>query len=112
MAIEARPLLMTPGMKAAFPTRSMMLLIGIGLIDLISTAWMYHAGLIYERNPLMRVLLVHGEWLFVVVKGATLFGAWIVMAKYAKQNLRFVQQSCLVGSAAYMLLWTTWFFAK
>jgi hypothetical protein len=99
-------------MKTLFPTRSMMLLIGIGLVDLISTAWMYHAGLIYERNPLMRVLLNQGEWLFILVKGATLVLAWIALSKYAKQNLKFVNQSCVMGSAAYAILWTSWFLAK
>ncbi len=110
MRFEARRLLTTRVMKAFFPTKSMVLLIGIGLVDLISTAWMYHAGLIYERNPLMRALLDKGEWLFIVVKGATLLAAWYVLMLYAKQNIRFVQQSCLLGSAAYILLWTSWFF--
>jgi hypothetical protein len=99
-------------MRSVFPTRSIMLLIGIGLIDLISTAWLYRAGLITERNPLMKTLLDHGEWLFIVVKGATLLVAWAVLAAYAKHNLRFVKQSCYLGSAAYALLWTSWFLAR
>ncbi len=99
-------------MRAVFPSWSILLLIGIGLIDLISTAWLYHAGLIYERNPLMRVLLDRGEWLFILVKGAILLFAWYVLARYARRNLKFVNQSCYAGSLAYALIWGTWIFAR
>jgi len=98
-------------MRAVFPSRAIILLIGIGFIDLVSTAWLYHQGLITEKNPLMRPLLEHGEWLFVFVKGATLVLAWLMLARYTKVNPRFVRNSCLAGSAAYLGIWTVWFFS-
>ena len=96
-------------MRAVFPSRGIILLIGIGSVDLISTAWLYHRGLIVEMNPLMRVLLENGEWPFVVVKGMTLLFTWVALAKYSKQNPSFVRASCLLGSIAYVCLWSTWF---
>jgi hypothetical protein len=45
------------------------------------------------------------------VKGATLVAAWVVMARYAKINLPFVRQACLVGSIVYLIVWTSWFFS-
>ncbi|HWD40130.1 MAG TPA: DUF5658 family protein [Fimbriimonas sp.] len=92
-------------MRVVFPSRAILLLIGIGIADLISTAWLYHLGLIQERNPLMRFFLDRGEWSFILVKGATLFVAWIALAAYTKHNRQFVKRSCIVGSVAYMGLW-------
>jgi hypothetical protein len=83
----------------------MMILLGIGLADLCSTAWLNHQHLIFEMNPLMRILLNQGEWLFVIVKGATLLVTWIALARYAKENLPFVRKVCLAGSALYVGLW-------
>lgn len=100
---------MTQSMRLFFPTRSILLLVGIGVLDLVSTAWLYSKGMITERNPLMRMLLDHGEWLFILVKGATLVAAWGVLAAYSKYNIAFVKRSCLMGSAAYLFLWTVWF---
>ncbi len=56
----------------------------------------------------MRPLIERSELLFGLVKGATLALAWIVMANYAKVNRRFVRDACLVGSAAYVIIWVTW----
>jgi hypothetical protein len=96
-------------MRAIFPSRAIILLVSIGLIDLISTAWLHHRGMIVEMNPLMRVLLQNGEWPFVLVKGLTLAFTWIALAKYAKQNPSFVQRTCVIGSIAYLGLWATFF---
>ncbi len=50
------------------------------------------------------------EFLFALVKGATLVLAWVVLARYAKQNPMFVQKACLIGSVAYSAIWLTAFF--
>lgn len=81
----------------------------IGVLDLLSTALLHRAGLIVEMNPLMRVFILHSEWLFAFVKGLTLGGAWGAMAWYARTDLRFVHRASLVGSAAYVTLWLVWF---
>jgi hypothetical protein len=83
----------------------------IGFLDLIVTAYLHQRGLIVEMNPLMRPLIERSEWLFSLVKGATLVAAWVVMARYAKINLPFVRQACLVGSIVYLIVWTSWFFS-
>jgi hypothetical protein len=95
-------------MRAAFPIKAIMMLLGIGLLDLISTAWLYHQGMIVEMNPLMRFLLEHGEWSFILVKGLTLAISWIALASYAKQNPAFVRKVCVCGSIAYVGLWVMW----
>lgn len=85
-----------------------MVLLGIGLADLVSTAWLYHQGMIVEMNPLMRFLLERGEWSFVAVKGMTLLITWAALARYAKQNPTFVRTTCICGSLAYAGLWVMW----
>jgi hypothetical protein len=96
-------------MRVVFPSRGIPLLVGIGFIDLVTTAWLYHRGMIQEMNPLMRVLLEHGEWPFVLVKGLTIAFTWIALAKYTAQNPRFVRSACLFGALAYVALWGAWF---
>ncbi len=96
-------------MKAILPTRSIALLIGIGLIDMITTAVLHAQGKIVEMNPLMRGFLQTSEWLFILVKGATLVAAWIVMAQYAQVNRPFVRKCCIWGSVVYAGVWLGWF---
>ncbi|MCB8933315.1 MAG: DUF5658 family protein [Fimbriimonadaceae bacterium] len=62
-----------------------------------------------ELNPIMRYFLLRDEWAFVLVKSATLFGAWGVLVWYAKTNREFVRRSCLWASGAYVALWVVWF---
>lgn len=96
-------------MKALMPTRTLGLLIGIGILDLIVTAVLHAKGMIVEMNPIMRPFIEHSEWLFALVKGATLAAGWAVMVWYAKQNLAFVRKVCLYGSFAYAGVWLVWF---
>jgi membrane-bound metal-dependent hydrolase YbcI (DUF457 family) len=98
-------------MRAFFPTRSLILLLTIGLIDLITTAVLHAKGLIVEMNPLMRVLIDRSEWLFALAKLLTLVVAWVVLARYAKNNIAFVRAVCKYGSLAYIAVWTIWFIA-
>ena len=96
-------------LRKQFPTWGLALLLGIGFIDLVSTAVLYSHGQIVELNPIMRPLLEHSAWAFVVVKGITLVGCWYVMRRYWEQNAEFVRKACFGGSAAYLLLWIVWF---
>lgn len=95
-----------------FPTPALGLLLAIGVVDLLSTAYLHRAGLIVELNPLMRVFISRSEWLFAFVKGLTLGGAWGAMAWYARQDRPFVHRAALVGSVAYVVLWCAWFFGS
>lgn len=98
-------------MSRLMPTRALGLLLLIGFVDMVATAVLHAGGHIVELNPLMRPLLVHGEWLFALVKGTTLALAWVAMTWYARQNLDFVRKACLLGSGAYLLIWAGWFVA-
>lgn len=98
-------------MKSLFPTRALILLLVIGFVDLVVTAVLHAKGLIVEVNPLMKFFIEKGEWLFAVVKGATLVVGWVFLARYAKTHLQFVRNACLVGSFAYVAIWITWFFS-
>jgi hypothetical protein len=91
------------------PTRALALLMGIGVLDLISTAYLHAHGLIVELNPLMRPLIEHSEFTFAAVKGMTLLVAYAVMVWYARTNLAFVRRVCTWGSGAYLLIWVVWF---
>lgn len=95
--------------KAAIPTRAILLFIGIGLIDLVTTAVLHAHGRIVELNPLMRIFIEQSEWLFVLVKGFSLIGGWIVLAWYAQHNLEFVKKASIWGSLAYLFVWLAWF---
>ena len=98
-------------MRAFFPTRSLALLLFIGVADLIATAVLHAQGLIVEMNPLMRGFIDRSEWLFAFAKLVTLILGWAVMASYAKKNPVFVRNVCTYGSIAYLGLWLTCFLA-
>lgn len=98
--------------RSVFPTRALVLLLAIGFVDLLMTAVLHANGLVVELNPLMRPLLEESEWLFAIVKSFTLVAAWCALAWYAKQNLRFVRQVCLLSSALYLMIWSAWFLAS
>jgi hypothetical protein len=83
----------------------------IGIVDLVSTAWMHANGQIVELNPLMRFFIERSEWLFAFVKGLTLVAAWAALAWYCKYNKLFVKRACIVGAGAYVMVWTSWFLA-
>ncbi len=95
--------------RMGFPTRALLLLLGIGFVDLVMTAVLHAGGHITELNPLMKPVIETSEWLFALVKGMTLVGAWLVMLKYADTHLNFIRRACLAGSAAYVVIWTGWF---
>ncbi len=97
-------------MKALFPTRALALFVGIGVIDLVTTAVLHAQGLVVELNPIMNVLIQKSEWLFAFGKGMTLFLGWWAMRWYAAQNRDFVRKASLWGSAIYVFVWSCWFF--
>ena len=97
--------------RSIMPTRMIGLLMGIGFVDLVATAYLHANGLIVELNPVMKPIIESSELLFALVKGMTLVLAWVVMAKHAQKNLVFVRRTCLAGSVVYLLIWTTWFLA-
>lgn len=99
-------------MSKLLPTRALGLLLGIGFLDLIVTAVLHAQGKIVELNPLMRVFIERGEWLFALVKGLTLGAAWVALALYARQNRLFVRKACIYASAAYVTVWCAWFFSS
>lgn len=98
-------------MKLVLPTRALTLLMLIGIVDLVSTAWMHANGQIIELNPIMRFFIERSEWLFAAVKGLTLVAAWFALAWYCKYNKDFVRKACVVGTVAYVLVWSSWFLA-
>lgn len=92
-----------------FPTRALLLLLGIGFVDLVVTAVLHAQGLITELNPIMKPLIETSEWLFAAVKLGTLVLGWYLLSRYAKTHLAFVRNACLGGSALYLTIWTIWF---
>lgn len=96
-------------MKALFPSRTIALLMGVSLLDLVLTAVLHSKGLIVELNPLMRPLLERSEWLFAVVKSLTILVTYAVLVWYSRRNLAFVRQASAVGAVAYVLIWSVWF---
>lgn len=84
----------------------------IGIVDLVTTALLHANGQIVELNPLMRFFIERSEWLFAFVKGLTLVTAWAALAWYCRYNREFVRKTCLIGSFAYLAVWTTWFMAS
>jgi hypothetical protein len=57
----------------------------------------------------MKPLIEYNEWLFVLVKGLTLVIATVGLIWYGRQNPRFVRQACIMGSIAYLTVFTIWF---
>lgn len=95
--------------RQAFPVTSLLILMIIGVVDLVATAWLHAHGLIVELNPLMRPLIEHSEWLFAGVKAATLVVAYVVMLRYTQVNRAFVARACTYASLAYVGIWLVWF---
>ncbi|MBI5708271.1 MAG: hypothetical protein HZC36_14910 [Armatimonadetes bacterium] len=60
----------------------------------------------------MRPLLEQGTWVFGAVKGLTLAATWLLMARYARVNKRFVEKACIVGTLLYLTIWSVWFFSS
>lgn len=107
---SARNLRFRKAMSLVFPTKSMVALLTIGIVDLITTAVLHSRGMIVELNPLMRGFINQSEWMFAFVKGMTIGVAWGTMVWYAQTNRDFVNKACTYGSIAYLVVWTTWFF--
>jgi len=57
----------------------------------------------------MKPLIERDEWLFVLVKGMTLVLAAAGLIWYGQKNREFVRRACLMGSAAYLLVFVAWF---
>ena len=93
-----------------FPDPYLMGLMLIGFADLISTAVLHANGLIVEMNPLLRPIIERSEWLFALVKGATLLVAYIAMIMYAKHRPEFVQKASRLGIVMYIGIYIVWFF--
>lgn len=100
---------MTDVTRKWFPTRWLIALLAVGLVDLVSTAVMHRMGLIRELNPIMKPIIEESEWLFALVKGGTLFGMWYIVHRFSKTHLKFIRQACMVGTGAYLILWVVWF---
>jgi hypothetical protein len=81
----------------------------IGFTDLIVTAVLHSQGLILELNPIMRFFIERSEWLFAIVKAATLVAGWFALVRYFKANPDFVHSCSKWGSVAYVLIWLGWF---
>jgi hypothetical protein len=58
----------------------------------------------------MNYFIMKGEWVFALVKGATLVAGWATLAWYARTNLAFVRKVAYMGSVAYLGLWLCLFF--
>ncbi len=95
--------------KEFMPIKSLGVLMLIGLVDLLSTAWLHANGLIVELNPIMRPIIEHSEWLFAIVKGLTLVLAYTVMVQYARTNEDFVRKASRLGVICYSGMWLIWF---
>ena len=94
-----------------FPTKWIVVLLAIVVVDLISTAVLHRYGLIVEMNPIMRPIIEESEWLFALVKGLTLVLGWHLFRTHFRQNPRFVEAACIAGSALYCTIWLGWFLA-
>ena len=91
------------------PSMPLAILLLIGFVDLVSTAVLHRMGLVTELNPVMKPLIDRSEWLFVMVKGATLLLAWAFITRFAKDNQRFVNTLCSIAITCYLLTWIVWF---
>jgi hypothetical protein len=95
--------------KDFVPVKSLGILMLIGILDLMTTAWLHANGLIVELNPVMRPIIEHSEWLFALVKGMSLVVAYSVMLSYARTNVDFVRTASRLGVLLYSGMWLIWF---
>lgn len=88
-----------------------LLLIGIGLIDLISTIVLLELGIVTEANPLMRSLLPYGWTAFISFKCFTLLTYIAVITWYRQRRPRagVIVENFTI--AAYLCIYVTCFAA-
>lgn len=90
------------------PPVPVLMLVGIAILDLLSTTILYSMGLIEEMNPLMRPLLEIHPALFAVVKMATIVAAFAGLQWYRRHDERFVRVASGWGAATYSIIWIGW----
>jgi hypothetical protein len=93
-----------------FPDAGLIILIGIGFLDLLSTAIWHSKGQIVELNPLLSPIIERSEWLFAAVKGSTLLAAYFAMIAYAQKKPEFVRKASRIGIVLYVGIYVIWFF--
>lgn len=94
--------------RIPMPPFPVVLLIGIAILDLLSTTILHSFELIEEMNPLMRPLLEIHPALFVIVKMATILAAFLGLQWYRRHDERFVRIAAGWGAATYSIIWIGW----
>jgi hypothetical protein len=79
---------------------------------MVSTAALHAQGKIVELNPMMAPVIDRSEWLFVLLKSATLVAGGIALNRLAKTHKRFVPAACIGASAMYVTVWATVFLSS
>jgi len=85
-------------------------MLGIGLLDLLSTIFWLHNGCAIEVNPVMSAVLKHGLVLFIAVKLSTLVAYIAVMEWYRRyKNPVFARVVGIITVAAYLTIYAVSF---
>src|SRR5207253_7307691 len=78
----------------------------LAAIDTFLTWSAVRSGLVREANPLLRPLVLHHPWLFLVVKNAIAVGAFLAVVRF--QLFRYGMWALRAAVAAYLLLDVYW----
>ncbi len=86
--------------------RSFALYAVLALIDTALTWYCVRTGLVREANPLLRPLVLHHPWLFLVVKNAIAVAAFLAVARF--ELFRFGLWALRAAVLLYFLLDVYW----
>ncbi len=78
----------------------------LSTVDTVLTLWAVRRGLVREANPLLRPLVLHAPWLFLVVKNAIALAAFFLVARFQLFHIGRWLLSATVG--AYLALDIYW----
>ena len=87
-------------------SRESKILIGICLLDMISTVWLVTSGMAGEANPVMDFYLNTGLFWFILMKSLLVIAPVFVLELLRTRRPRFIRGLLRAGIALYLLCYS------
>ncbi len=89
-----------------WPCREVLIVFVICVVDMISSAVLFHHNLAVEANPLLRPVAEAGMGPFILAKMMTFLPALIAAEWYARKRPEFVQNLLRFAGTAYVAIYS------
>lgn len=81
------------------------LLAWVCFFDTFYTLWAVRSGIAQESNPLMRALLNHGDYPFLIIKGLLFLVPLATLELLRPLSPRFINGALRLGAASYLVMY-------